>query len=245
MTMPFGATSENLGNVARFRKYMSSNIVHWYKFVNGVLGREVKNGDIRLVIGCDKTIAWGIATFANESRQSSCRLSFDPLEVPLSNPISSDNCRYAWGYSGIADVRAGPSPGENDGLRQIGDPGDIVYENQCLFLRTLNLTLCNASWSEINSDLGSVDLQPQSGFPHTEDPASKPSSTSRTSATKNKFGSLSSHGLGNRRSLDPYSEFQNNIMTFEDKLAFDSSSPSALVRLKLNQFKHHSLSHCL
>ena len=82
LTMPFGATSESLGNVARFRQYMASNIVHWYKFVNGVLDCEVKNGDIRLVIGCDKAKAWGIAIFANESRQSSCRLSFDPLEVP-------------------------------------------------------------------------------------------------------------------------------------------------------------------
>ena len=26
---------------------MASNMFHWYKFINGVLGREVKNGDIR------------------------------------------------------------------------------------------------------------------------------------------------------------------------------------------------------
>ena len=75
--MPFGATSEDLGNLARFKQYINPNIVRsWYKFVNGVLGREVKNGDIRLVIGYDKARAWGIATFANESRQSSCNLSF-------------------------------------------------------------------------------------------------------------------------------------------------------------------------
>ena len=105
-------------------------------------------------------------------------------------------------------------------MRQIDDPGDIVYENQCLFLRTLNAKLGGAIWSEINDgDLGSIDLQPQSDFPPTEDLVSKPSSTGRTAATKNESSSLSSHGLG------------NNIMTFD----IDSGSPSALVRLNLNQ----------
>ena len=240
LTMPFGATSETLGNLARFKQYISSNIVRWYKYVNGVLGREVKNGDIRLVIGYDKTRAWGIATFASELRQSSCSLSFGPLEVPSSNSISSHSCRYAWECSGTTDVRAGPSPGENDGLRQIDDPGDI--ENQCLFLRTLNTTLSDTIWSEIHGDLGSVNLRPQSNFPPAEDPASKSSSTSRTAATKNKSSSPSSHSLGNRRNLDPHSEFQNNIVTFD----IGSGSPSALVRLNLNQSKHHPLrSHCL
>lgn len=158
--MPLGATSETFGNVVSFRRYVASNIVHWYKFVDDVLGRGAKNGDIRLVVGCVKT-SWGIATFANQAHQSSCRLRFCPVEVASSDSISSDSSRYVWEYSGIADVRAGPSPVENNGLRQVDDPGDVVYENQFLFLRPLNATLPDNIWLEIHCDPGSVDLQLQ------------------------------------------------------------------------------------
>ena len=59
--MPQGAYSEKLGNVTTFKKYLSVHAESWYKYVNGVHGREAKNGDVRLVIGCDKSATWGMA----------------------------------------------------------------------------------------------------------------------------------------------------------------------------------------
>ncbi|KAF8814568.1 hypothetical protein BYT27DRAFT_7156710 [Phlegmacium glaucopus] len=227
LTMPLGATSERLGNFASFRRYAASNMIDWYKFVNGVLGREAKNGDIRLVVGCVKTSTWGIATFANQSRQSSCRLSFCPLEVPSSDSISSDSSRYVWEYSGTADVRTGPSSGERNGLKQADDPGDVVFENQCLFLCTLNATLPDKTWSEIHRDLDPSNLQLR-GDLH---PASAKDSVSTrypinpSSATKNTPSTLSSHKLGKRRSPDLHSELQNDIIAFGDKPAVLDSDP--------------------
>ncbi|KAF8967320.1 hypothetical protein BDZ97DRAFT_1656614, partial [Flammula alnicola] len=58
LAMPLGSNSHDLGNVSRFREYMSANAEHWYVYANKVRGLEAKNGDIRLVIGCDKTSAW-------------------------------------------------------------------------------------------------------------------------------------------------------------------------------------------
>jgi len=188
-------------------------MVHWYKFVNVGLGFEVKGGDI---IGYVKTKSWGIATFANQSRQSSCRLRFGPL----SDPSSSDSSRYFWEYSGTADVRAGPSPGENDGLRLVDDSGDVVYENQCLFLRTLNPTLSDNVWSEIHHDPGSGDLSLQGDSRPAKDSASKATSTSRTSATKSRSSTLLSHRSVGRRNL----ELQNNTVPF-DKLAILDTDP--------------------
>ena len=55
LTMPRGARSEELGNLAMFREYAAANVANWYRFVNGPRGHEAKNGDIRLVVGFDKT----------------------------------------------------------------------------------------------------------------------------------------------------------------------------------------------
>ena len=236
--MPLGATSESLGNTASFREYVASNLVQWYKFVNGVLGREAKNGDIRLVIGSVKTTSWGIATFANQARQSSCRLSFCPVEVP-----SSDSSRYVWEYSGIADVKTGPSQREKNELRHGDESGSVIYENQCLFLRTMNPKLSPSTWSE----KGSGDLQLQGDLHPARHSASTASSINRTSASRNQsrtLSSQSSHRLGNRTSLNPHSELHNNSVTFDDESAVLNSDPlSTLVSSNLNQPKHHLSRH--
>jgi hypothetical protein len=149
LTMPRGARSEDLGNLARFREYIAANVANWYKFVNGPRGREAKNGDVRLVVGYDKTTSWGIATFSNQTQQNSCLLKFGPSEGDSAST-------YTWSeYSGVADVRAGPDSDEIDELKIGSDPPDVQFGNQCLFVRTLNVTLADDVWADIHSSSGS------------------------------------------------------------------------------------------
>ena len=164
--MPRGARSEDLGNYARFREYAAANVADWYRFVNGPRGREAKNGDVRLVVGFDKATSWGIATFANQTQQNNCLLKFGPSE--------GDSARtYKWSeYSGVADVRAGPDSFEIDELRLEGDPPDVQFENQCLFVRTLNATLADDVWANIHSSSssGSIPVDHQnSQYPRVKD----------------------------------------------------------------------------
>ena len=144
--MPQGARSEDLGNLARFREYAAANVVNWYRYVNGPRGREAKNGDVRLVVGCDKTTSWGIAAFPNQTQQNSCILKFGPLE--------GDSARWSE-HSGVAEVKAGPGSNEINELRIDSDPPDVKFENQCLFVRTLNATLSDDVWADIHSSSGS------------------------------------------------------------------------------------------
>ncbi|PPQ78276.1 hypothetical protein CVT25_011735 [Psilocybe cyanescens] len=147
LTMPRGSNSKDLGNVVRFRKYASANAEKWYKYVNEVRGREVRNGDVRLVIGYDSSTAWGMATFANLSEQRSFRLMFKPIGE------NSLGRTYGWEYSGIADVRSGPDICEVEKLRNLDQANNhIIYENQCLFVRTLNITLQDDVWSRLAAD---------------------------------------------------------------------------------------------
>jgi hypothetical protein len=146
LTMPRGARSQDLGNLARFREYAAANVANWYRFVNGPLGREAQNGDVRLVVGSDKTTSWGIATFSNQTQHNNCLLKFGRLEG------DSAFSTYIWSeYSGVADVRAGPDSDEIAVLRIDGESQDVQFENQCLFVRTLNVTLADDIWADIHT----------------------------------------------------------------------------------------------
>ncbi|KAF8958258.1 hypothetical protein BDZ97DRAFT_2078682 [Flammula alnicola] len=92
LTMPEGAYTEDLANTARFRQYLELNIVSWYRYANGLLGRgrEAKNGDLRLVIGVDKSRAWGMATFSNATHETNQPLTLRFKPKPDSSVGSSD-----------------------------------------------------------------------------------------------------------------------------------------------------------
>ena len=158
LTMPRGARSEDLRNKATFREYAAANIANWYRYANGPRGLEAKNGEVRLVVGFDKTTSWGIATFANQTQQNSCRLKFGRSEE------DSASTTYTWSqleYSGVADVKAGPDSDEIDELRIHSDPSDVQFKNQCLFVRTLNATLADDIWANIHSTSGSIPVDPR------------------------------------------------------------------------------------
>jgi len=141
LTMPQGAHADNVANISKFRQYLYANAESWYRYVNDERGREARNGDVRLVIGCDKASSWGMATFANSTAQG-FRLRFKPTSQ------SGPGQTYEWEYSGTVDTRTGPDPRETEALRSTDDSGhhSNVYENQCLFVRTLNADLQDDVW---------------------------------------------------------------------------------------------------
>jgi len=129
LAMPQGVQAQDLANVSVFRRYLSGNAENWYRYVNNVRGREARNGDVRLVIGCDKTSSWGMATFANSSNRN-ISFNFKP---------NGETQNHIWDCSGIVEARAGPDRQETEMLTlQDGKSGILM--NQCLFVRTLNAT---------------------------------------------------------------------------------------------------------
>ena len=146
LAMPDGAFQEELGNLSKFRDYVAVHAASWYKFVNGPRGREAQNGDVRLVVGCDKSTSWGMATFANTSsaQRSNFRLKFRPLRGQQELQHNT-GAAYAWEHSGVAEVRVGPELGEND---ELGETPTCQLRNQCLFMRALSVTLSDSEWAE-------------------------------------------------------------------------------------------------
>ena len=150
--MPEGATSEDLENLPIFREYVAANVKIWYRYINGPRGREAKNGDVRLVVGCDKATSWGMAALSDVAQHD--QLKFKPLNAQSS---SSSSCGYTWEYSGVGNVKVGPDQKEIDELRRKDPYGSATsdkYLNQCLFVRTLNVTLNDEDWETLNYEIG-------------------------------------------------------------------------------------------
>ena len=198
--MPDGAVSQDLENLPRFREYVVANVERWYRYINGPRGREAKNGDVRLVVGCDKATSWGIATLTGMTQHS--QLKFKPLDAQSS---SSRSCGYTWEYSGTAEARAGPDREEIDELRREDPDSDDTqdkYLNQCLFVRTLNATLNDGDWESLNHEIG-IGCVSNSSTEHgtgNRDPSQPTSSISGNFGTQRRAdGSATSPGTTTTR----------------------------------------------
>ena len=162
--MPEGAISEDLQNRPRFREYASANVDKWYRYINGTLGYEAKNGGIHVVVGCDKTTSWGMASLSNVTRHS--RIKFKPLDA------HSSSSRYTWEYSGVANAKVGPDQKEIDELKEglDGSATPDKYQNQCLFVRTVPVTLKDDEWEKLNGGVSigcTTDAKHGTGTPNS------------------------------------------------------------------------------
>lgn len=143
--MPDGADTEELANVLHFERYMAKNIASWYKYVLVERGRQVENGEVRLVIGRDNSRTWGMAVFENASTHGDAlQLKFKPTDEDILG-----NRRYTWeASSAVALARTGPNKKYNEELTT-ADYLDI--KNQTLFIRTLNARLSNNLWQKLTA----------------------------------------------------------------------------------------------
>ena len=128
--MPDPAIQSDLRDLDRFYQHIGTHAESWYKYANGPgMGRRLDNSGLCLIIGCDKTNSWGIATFSNSMEQTTSRLQFLPVE---SSSNGGPGCLYTWDHSGTANShRVGP---RRESLRR-------APHSQCLFVRYLDIKL--------------------------------------------------------------------------------------------------------
>ena len=207
--MPEGAMSLDLENDAIFSNYVEANVRKWYEFVFRVRGRrDIRNGQIRLVIGCDKTTAWGIATVSGMSQQTITKLRFKPL-----NTTNSCTGLYTWESSGMVEERVGPDKREIDALRNHDNGGypelDATPCNQCLFVRTMTATLSNEEWEKLSRTLGKTTVKDSYTSSGT---ASDPSPVNIPSGLNTKSSNLPASQQGTLGSQSYAAASQNGIM---------------------------------
>ena len=174
LIMPDETYQNDLKNLDRFYQHIGQHAESWYDFANGPrMGRRVGKTGLCLVIGCDKTSSWGIATFSDSSEHTTSQLHW-------AKPSSEPGCSYSWQHSGIADVRVGPGQGDAVGLESQAESRPV--RNQCLFVRYLTFKLRESAWPGFGKTNG-VEIRMESHQPHSLSNTSKMSS-SHGSSTK-------------------------------------------------------------
>ena len=153
--MPQGAYQEDLKDLENFRKYATIHAESWYVYARG-RGRQVRNGELRVVTGCDKTTSWGIATYShlpsNRPEDNLCFLSFNPVGNEGQGRHSS-HTTYEWEHGGAAEAKSGP---EEDELLDLGISGSVPPRNQCTFIRYLIPALGVDTWEDVELKVASL-----------------------------------------------------------------------------------------
>ncbi|KIM38793.1 hypothetical protein M413DRAFT_447506 [Hebeloma cylindrosporum] len=138
LTIPGRVTSRDVIDVSCFRKYIAANAVGWYKGVNEVGGRQATNGDLRIVVGGDRCSSWSrLAT-------ASAAVYIPDHESPTTRSFVQFNVGVNADGLGVLYIM--------QGNRRIRDPEGVVYQNQSVFLRTLNISVCDDIWSQLTED---------------------------------------------------------------------------------------------
>ena len=148
--MPRGAYHEDLRNIRRFREYALIHAESWYVYTNGPCGREIGNGELHFVTGCDKTTSWGIATYSHlQSKRPEDNVSllrFNPVGNERQGRHSSYTT-YKWHYEGAAsETKFGPQEEE---LMDLGANGSVPPRNQCTFIRSFTLGFGDDDWERL------------------------------------------------------------------------------------------------
>jgi hypothetical protein len=238
LTLPDGAIARNLRNVRRFKAYAAANLENWYQYINGAHGREAKNSELRLVIGCDKTTSWGMAAVANNIQNKVHQLNYCPIgnDGDTTAPIP----QYKWEYTGLAEARVGPSLQDVRDLERNNDSNAAVdgkYWNQCLFIRTMNLALDDDVFTAINQEL-ELALTPESHEYHNQGCPSDPTNNSPIPNVGTQIGNLSQHqGMNSATRTRSMVEVLEPAGDVERARVTTSRSPTAPVSLFVKQIR--------
>ena len=136
--MPDGASRKDLRNRRlHFQQYAIQNALRWYQFANSRLGRDIPNGSLILVTGCDMASSWGIGSFSEISTNVEVELSFIPSH-------SDNGTRYSWETNVPATVRTSPGHQSTPAFNRV-NRRELNILNQSATGRLLNLFRGSAS----------------------------------------------------------------------------------------------------
>jgi hypothetical protein len=99
--------------------------------------------------------------------------------------------QYKWEYTGLGEARVGPGLQEIEDLNR-NDTSDMAVEgrhwNQCLFIRTLNLTLSDDVFAAIDQELEAALVQESQQYRYKGDPGDSTSRPPNSNAQTDNIG---------------------------------------------------------
>ncbi|KAJ7471529.1 hypothetical protein B0H11DRAFT_2040381 [Mycena galericulata] len=158
LALPYGSQMERLGTVGMMRRYAANNAESWYKYANQTRGRELANGSLYLITGCEKAKSWGMASFRDV-----VTAPHDKFQLVFTPTADADaGYKYRW-YTGPAHQKHADAPSID------GTP-----LNQSTFIHAFAISLGEGIWGRLFRDVEVCQLvdsqlrfKPGQGFvPH-------------------------------------------------------------------------------
>ena len=142
LMLPEGGFRKDLLAKKLFHEYAMRNAAAWYQFAGSPdLGRETENVSLYLVTGCDKSRAWGIASYDRPSGGAEISSKFMTVGVGEdgASPV------YSWEDYSPATVRISCQDRSisNEARRHssVHDSNPSPTFNQCIFIRGFRISL--------------------------------------------------------------------------------------------------------
>ncbi|KAJ7107136.1 hypothetical protein C8R44DRAFT_324625 [Mycena epipterygia] len=134
LALPHGSHFEKLKNLDSLRRYAAEHADNWYRYINGVRGRELENGSLYLITGCEKSQSWGIASFQHVADEFS--LAF---ELTTDGDDAAPLLQHCWQRGTPAFTKnSGPMPSNR-----------IRPRNQTTFIQGFKIALGLGIWARI------------------------------------------------------------------------------------------------
>ncbi|KAJ7675982.1 hypothetical protein DFH06DRAFT_1318120 [Mycena polygramma] len=128
LALPDGSHIRKLRDVEPMRAYAQEHAENWYEYINGARGRELSNGSLYLITGCEKARSWGIASYS--AAHEGFLLTFEP-------GAGAHDSGYHWTTGGPALTKtSSPSPADSP-------------TNQTTFIHGLSISLGTGLWGRL------------------------------------------------------------------------------------------------
>ena len=138
LVLPKGGSRVDLRKRGLFFNYAAYHGMEWYQFVNGRLARQVRNGSLYLVTGCDKSPAWGVASYSDPSGNTAASLKFKVVDPATDGAAPV----YSWEDYNSITVRTGRQQVESNGVApQPNEARANPTFNQCAFIRGYRISV--------------------------------------------------------------------------------------------------------
>ncbi|KAJ7136669.1 hypothetical protein C8R44DRAFT_361021 [Mycena epipterygia] len=134
LALPHGSHFEKLKNLDSLRRYAAEHADNWYRYINGVRGRELENGSLYLITGCEKSQSWGIASFQHVADEFS--LAF---ELTTDGDDAAPVLQHCW-QRGTPAFTKNSAPMRSNGIRP---------RNQTTFIQGFKIALGLGIWARI------------------------------------------------------------------------------------------------
>lgn len=137
----------------RARQWIHANAYGWYRHLMS-RPNSIVNGDLRVIIGYEKTTYWARATFAgvggNTTNDFSMRLRL------FHHPPRDPRFRCMWDHSGAVWPHTSFGPDEGEGVE-----GERLLKNQAVFVKEITVTLSDDEWGRLKAELAGAVHVPE------------------------------------------------------------------------------------